>query len=317
LPLCFDPVCSHNDESCPAAYLSGNTTFNMACSDDTFYYAVNPTSAASTEILSVDINNASRKVLCNLNNRIFGLKLYNGYLYYIENNADTTNQIYRLKVSGGSPELILDGKNNNNMYDLFCVYADNLYYLKSEHDGLYKYNITNGSEDMIYNGYTSDFFIYGEQIYLKCIDNDKYFTNIYNMNDGTVSELIINGQSIYKNYCVYNDIIYIFEIEEIEYTIPGRDALDSLLADEPRAARDRKTYYYNTTLYSCDKANEKLKEIAYYPMTGFDSYAVYENKLYFSGSFAKDLGNNTISKDDISGYIDLSSGAIKFSAFSS
>ena len=137
------------------------------------------------------------------------------------------------------------------------------------------------------------------------------------MNEATVSELIINGQSIYKNYCIYNDIIYIFESEEIEYTIPGRDALDSLLADEPRKARDRKTYYYNTILYSWDKTSEKLKKIAYYPMTGFNSYVVYENKLYFSGNLAKDLGNDSISKGDISGYIDLSSGAIKYSNFSS
>lgn len=314
-PLCFDPVCNHISDDCPSVMLSGNTLFNYTCDSQYMYYAYNTQTndnMNATKILQVDLSTASRKEIVDLDNRVFGLKYVSDYLYFIENNADTYNQICRFDLKSHQLDVILNGADSQDFYDLFCVYNNMIYYLRSEHDGLYEYNIKTGATRCISDVYVSDIFLNQSRIFLSCIVNDQHYTKVYDIQTETSYDLVVEGNYLYGVLCVIGDTLYYAMSETIPFSMPQDAQLLEILGDEASRHAFSDRFYSNTNIYEYDLKSGSNKLVGSFDKHTIYTMQIFNGRLYIKGNRANDLGNGYISLEDFSGYIDLSKKELKY-----
>ena len=311
IPLCYDPLCLHNNTECPAATVSGSSLGNMTCDDEYLYYAYSEDSAAS-KIFKIKLSDSTRKIIAEPKNRITGLKVYDSMLYYIENNNDSSNIVCRMDLSGSKREILLDGAQTEDFYDLFCVRDRYIYYLRSEHDGVYRFDMENAETICIYNGYVSNMFLSEQYLYLSCIDSETSSTRCLNLNDLSVSDLTINGKPVYGVLCVAYSTIFHIETEKVTYSSLQDEEMMEILGDEAaRHAFDEKSYS-NTKLYAYNMESGEDVLLGHYEMHTIHTLQLYDDKLYLKGILAKELGNNYILQEDFSANIDIYSGNMEY-----
>lgn len=309
-PLCYDPLCNHQNDACPAALLSGSTLYNMACDGTTLYYAYNPSDGESmdeTKILSVNLTDASRTELLALSNRIFGLKYDNGSLYFIENNADTTNRICGLEIGHRRVSTILDGADAGISIGMFCVWDGKLLYTTGEQKGLFRYDPATGEAEEILTDYVTNFFLAGARLFVSGRTAESAYVKL--IDDGE-TRLLDCGNAANDPFCVAGTVFYGMNTEVIPYTVPlTPELLDRLGNDaEKYAARS----YRNTELFAYDFESGEKHSIGIYERLTVHALEFWNGTLYLKGTRVIDLGEGNLSEESCSAAVDPETGALTY-----
>ena len=311
-PLCYDPLCDHQNDACPAALLSGSTLYNMACDGTTLYYAYNPPGGESmneTRILSVDLTDASRTELLSLPNRIFGLKYDRGSLYFIENNADTTNRICRLDIGQRKASTQLDGADAGISIGMFCVRDGELLYTTGEQKGLFRYDPATGegeAEEML-TDYVTNFFLAGERLFVSGRTAESAYVKLIENGE---TRLLDIGDAAKDPFCVAGTVLYGMNTEVIPYTVPLTPELLDRLGNDAEKYASRSTR--NTELFAYDFESGEKRSIGVFERLTVHALEFWNGTLYLKGTRVIDLGEGNLSEESFSAAVDPETGALTY-----
>lgn len=204
--------CTNSIDQTSKSVSNTSTTSVSTSTTSSVSGAVEDSSALPSEVVSINSNSSSGKLIGNCNNNmVFGGRIAKDgdWLYFsLDSLQQDSIGLCRMKSDGSNFSVLV-----NDWSKCFNVSKDYLYYIKT-HDGWASGDICrikkDGTEEKkLSEGEYINLLLVGNKLYFTCMSDDYFAYNLYRMNiDGTQKELFIQDKCD-ANFLYCNGYIYI------------------------------------------------------------------------------------------------------------